>query len=152
MLAVHLVTVCLLAAAWTAPEVIEEEGSYVSRFYRWFSESSKSCLLFLVALPSLMDALAQLLVWRSLLWLSMTWWWMYLTQSNNVHFQRRCANLMIYDLKLKKDVLILKIMLWFCAFGFQAMPHPSCYLTSILDKTHHGPVIALFFVQLLEFF
>ena len=61
MLAVHLVTVHLLAAAWTAPEVSEEEGSYASRFYRWFSESFKSCLLFLVALTGLIDTLAQLL-------------------------------------------------------------------------------------------
>ena len=61
MLAVHLVTVRLLAAAWTAPEVSEEEGSYALRFYRWFSESLKSCLLFLVAPPSLIDTLAQLL-------------------------------------------------------------------------------------------
>ena len=82
MLAVHLVTARLLAAAWTAPEVSEEEGSYASRFYRWFSESSKSCLLFLVAPPGLIDTLAQLLAWRSLLWLSMIWWWMYLTQSD----------------------------------------------------------------------
>ena len=44
-----------------APEVSEEEGSYASRFYGWFSESSKSCLLLLVALPGLIDALAQLL-------------------------------------------------------------------------------------------
>ena len=45
----------------TAPEVSEEEGSYASRFYRWFSESFKSCLLLLVALPGLIDTLAQLL-------------------------------------------------------------------------------------------
>ena len=44
-----------------APEVSEEEGSYVSRFYRWCLESFKSCLLLLVALPSLIDVLAQLL-------------------------------------------------------------------------------------------
>ena len=44
-----------------APEVGEEEGSYVSRFYRWFLESFKSCLLLLVALPGLTDTLAQLL-------------------------------------------------------------------------------------------
>ena len=61
MLAVHLVTVRLLAAAWTAPEVSEEEGSYASRFCRWFSEKSKSCLLFLVAPPGLIATLAQLL-------------------------------------------------------------------------------------------
>ena len=66
----------------TTPEVGEEEGSYASRFYRWFLESSKSCLLFLVAPPGLIDTLAQLLAWRSLLWLSMIWWWMYLTQSD----------------------------------------------------------------------
>ena len=82
MLAVHLMTVRLLAATWRAPEVIEEEGSYASRFYRCFSESSKSCLLFLVAPPGLIDTLAQLLAWRSVLWLSMIWWWMYLTQSD----------------------------------------------------------------------
>ena len=61
MVAVHLVTIHLLAATWMAPEVSEEEGSYASRFYRWFSESSKSCLLFLVAPPGLIDTLAQLL-------------------------------------------------------------------------------------------
>ena len=82
MLAIHLVTVRFLAAAWTAPEVSKEEGSYASRFYRWFSESFKSCLLFLVAPPGLIDTLAQLLVWRSLLWLSMIRWWMYVTQSD----------------------------------------------------------------------
>ena len=32
----------------------------------------------------------------------------------------------------------------FCAFAFEAMPHPSCYLTSIMDETPYGPVIALF--------
>ena len=61
MLAVHLVTARLLAAAWTAPEVIEEEGSYASRFYRWFLEGSKSCLLLLVSPPGLVDTLVQLL-------------------------------------------------------------------------------------------
>ena len=80
MLAVHLVR--LLAAAWTAPEVGEEEGSFASRFYRWFSETFKSCLLILMAAPGLIDTLAQLLAWRSLLWFSMTWRWKYLTQSN----------------------------------------------------------------------
>ena len=43
---------------WTAPEVSEEEGSYASRFCRWFLESFKSCLLLLVALPDLTDTLA----------------------------------------------------------------------------------------------
>ena len=67
MLAVHLVTVRLLAAASTAPEVSEEKGSYALRFCRWFSESSKSCLLFLVAPPDLIDTLVELLARRSLL-------------------------------------------------------------------------------------
>ena len=43
----------------TAPEVSEEEGSYASRLYRWYLESFKSCLLLLVALPGLIDTLAQ---------------------------------------------------------------------------------------------
>ena len=38
----------------------------------------------------------------------------------------------------------------FCAFGFEAIAHPSCYLTSIIVKTRHGPVIAPFSVQLLQ--
>ena len=61
MLAVPFVIVRLLAAAWTSPGVSEEEGSYALRFYRWFSESLKSCLLLLVARPGLIDTLAQLL-------------------------------------------------------------------------------------------
>ena len=36
-----------------------------------------------------------------------------------------------------------KFCFGFCAFGFEAMPHPSCYLTSIMDKTRHKPVIGL---------
>ena len=36
-----------------------------------------------------------------------------------------------------------KFCFGFCAFGFEAMPHPSCYLTSIMDKTRRKPVIAL---------
>ena len=82
MVAVHSVTIHLLASAWTAPKVSGEEGSSASRFYHWFSESFKSCLLFLVAPPGLIDTLAQLLAWRSLLWLCMIWRWMYLTQSD----------------------------------------------------------------------
>ena len=60
----------------------EEEGGYASRFYRSFLESIKSYLLILVAVPGLIDALAQLLAWRSLLWLSMMWRQRHLTQSN----------------------------------------------------------------------
>ena len=65
-----------------APEVSEKEGSYASRFYCWFLESFKSCLLLLMALPSLSDTLAQLLARRSLLWLTMMWRQRFLTQSN----------------------------------------------------------------------
>ena len=61
MLAVHLVTVRLLAAAGRLPKLVKEKGSYASRFHRWFLESSKSCLLILVALPVLINTLAQLL-------------------------------------------------------------------------------------------
>ena len=28
--------------------------------------------------------------------------------------------------------------------SFEAMPHPICYLTFIMDETHQGPVIAFF--------
>ena len=56
-----------LCCSRTAPKDNEEEGRYASRFDRWFWESSKSCLLLLVALPSLINTLAQLLAWRSLL-------------------------------------------------------------------------------------
>ena len=41
-----------------APKVSEEGGSYAPRFYRWFLEKSKSCLLLLVILPHLIDTLA----------------------------------------------------------------------------------------------
>ena len=51
----------------TAPEVSEEEGSYALHFYRWFLESSKSCLLLFVVLPGLNDTLTQLLALRFLL-------------------------------------------------------------------------------------
>ena len=40
----------------------------------------------------------------------------------------------------------------FCAFGFEAIAHPSCYLTSIVDKTHHGPVTGPFSMQLIQLF
>ena len=48
----------LFGCGRTAPEVSEEEGSCASRFYRWFLESSKGCLLLLVALSDLIDTLA----------------------------------------------------------------------------------------------
>ena len=48
-----------LCCGRTAHRVSEEEGSYATRFYRWFLESFISCLLLLVALPDLIDTLAQ---------------------------------------------------------------------------------------------
>ena len=39
----------------------------------------------------------------------------------------------------------------FFAFGFEAISHAICYLNQIVNKIHHGPVIAPFFVQLLQF-
>ena len=54
--------------------------------------------------------------------------------------------------EIKKGVVILKMLLWICAFGFEAMSHPSYYLTSIMDKTRHGLVIALFSVKLRQLF
>ena len=63
-----------------------------------------------------------------------------------------CANLMICSLKFKKDVLILKMLLWIVCFGFEAIPHPSCYKSSVADNTQHGLVIALFSTQLLQIF
>ena len=51
------------------------------------------------------------------------------------------------DLKLEiqKRRYLKNVALNF-AFGFETMPRPSCYLTSIMDKTYHGPAIALFFL------
>ena len=62
------------------------------------------------------------------------------------------ANLMICSLRFNKRCSFSKMLLCFefCAFGFEAIPHPNCYLTSIVDKTHHGPVIAPFSVQHLQ--
>ena len=45
---------------------------------------------------------------------------------------------------------MLKLRFGFCAFGFEGLRRPSCYLTSIVDKTHHEPVIAPFSVQVLK--
>ena len=46
--------------------------------------------------------------------------------------QKRCSDL--------KKVAFL----WILCFALEAIPHPSCYLNSIMDKTRHEPVIALF--------
>ena len=51
-----------LCCGWTAPVVSEEEGIYALRFHCWCLESLKSCLLLLMALPGLIDTLAQLKV------------------------------------------------------------------------------------------
>ena len=48
------------------------------------------------------------------------------------------------ELEIQKRRYLKNVALDF-AFGFETMPRPSCYLTSIIDKTYHGPVIALFF-------
>ena len=63
-----------------------------------------------------------------------------------------CLNLMISSLRFKKDVLFSKMFLCFgfCAFGFEAILHSSYYLTSIVNETHHGSVIAPFSVQLVQ--
>ena len=59
-------------------------------------------------------------------------------------------NLIICSLRFKKDVLFFKMLLCFrfCAFGFEAIAHPICYLTSAVDKTCRGPVTASFSLQL----
>ena len=51
-----------LCCGWTATVVSEEEGIYALRFHCWCLESLKSCLLLLMALPGLIDTLAQLKV------------------------------------------------------------------------------------------
>ena len=71
-----------LCCGRTAPEVSQEKCSYASHFNHWFLESFKSCFLLFMALPGLIDTLAQLLAWRSLPWLSMTWRRRYLIQNH----------------------------------------------------------------------
>ena len=67
--------------------------------------------------------------------------------------QCSCANLMICSLRFIKDVLILKMLFWILLLDLKLyILHPNCYLTLIMDKTHHRPVIAPFSVQLLQFF
>ena len=60
--------------------------------------------------------------------------------------------LMICSLKFEKDVVILKMLLWILCFWFEAMLHPSCYLTSVMNKTHHRLVAALFVCSFSSFF
>ena len=59
---------------------------------------------------------------------------------------------MIWAAWNSKKILSEKCCLVFCAFGFEAIPPLNCYLTSIMEKTHHGSVIALFSVQLQQTF
>ena len=79
---IRLVTVRLCAAAGQLSRLVRRKVAMLCTFTVGSLESFKSCLLFLVALLGLIDSLAQLLAWRSLLWLSMTWRRRYLTQSN----------------------------------------------------------------------
>ena len=39
-----------------------------------------------------------------------------------------------------------------CAFGFEAILHPNCYLTSILNKSYFGPVNSPFLGNFYSFF
>ena len=71
-----------LCCGRTSTKDNEEKGSYALRFYRWFLECFRSCLLLLVALPGLIDTLTQLLARKPLLWLYMTGQRRYLTQSH----------------------------------------------------------------------
>ena len=63
-------------------------------------------------------------------------------------------DLIICSMRLETMSFSWKCCFGFYAFGFESIHHPSCYLTSIVDKTPHGPVIALNYVavQLLNFF
>ena len=48
------------------------------------------------------------------------------------------------QLEIQKRYFSSKCCLGFCAFDFEIIPHPSCYFSSIMDKTRHGSVIAFF--------
>ena len=58
--AVQLVTVRLCAAAGRLPRLVTRNVAMFRAFTVGLLESFKSCLLFLVAFPSLIDTLAQL--------------------------------------------------------------------------------------------
>ena len=70
-----------------------------------------------------------------------------------MQLQCPCANLMIWSLKIKKNVY-LKHVAWefVLLLGSKIIPNPSCYFTSIMNKIHHGPGIALFPVKLQQLF
>ena len=63
---VHSVTVRLCAAAGRLPRLVRRKVAMLCACTVGLLESFKNCLLFLVALPGLINTLAQLLVWRSL--------------------------------------------------------------------------------------
>ena len=63
-----------LCYGWTALKVSQEEGGYASRFYRWFWESFKELpFAYCDSANFKCHSFAQLLDWRSLELLSMTW-------------------------------------------------------------------------------
>ena len=60
---------------------------------------------------------------------------------------------MIDSLRFKKNVEIVALPIASYAYTYKLyLPHPSCYLTSIVDKTQDGLVIDPFSVQLLQLF
>ena len=61
--AVRLVTVRLCVAAGRLPMLVRRKVAMLRALTVGHLESFKSCLLFLVALPDLIDTLAQLLAW-----------------------------------------------------------------------------------------
>ena len=65
--AVRLVIVRLCAAAGWLARLVRRKVAMLRAFTVGLLESSKSWLLFLAVLPGLIDTLAQLLAWRSLL-------------------------------------------------------------------------------------
>ena len=69
-----------------------------------------------------------------------------------VQLQCPCANLMIFSLRFKKDVLILKVLLSILCFLFWNYTHESYYFTFIEDKNQHGLIITLFPVQPVQLF
>ena len=75
-------SVRLCAAAERLPRLVRRKVAILRAFTVVLLKSFKSCLLFAVALPGLIYTLAQLLAWRYMLWLSMTWRGRYFTQSH----------------------------------------------------------------------
>ena len=63
----HLVTVRLCTAAGRLPRLVRRKVAVLRAFAVGLLKIFKGCLLYLVALLGLIDTLAQLLAWRSLL-------------------------------------------------------------------------------------